>query len=180
VRAIVARFTNMQPNAERQWEILESNIGGWMNPVVDGARVPELHEWVGALPRTLKTCTVRFAIGTGTWTTDATDRPSEGSTSSDRGSYMFSEPVESKQGTTVTLTHTQGDVFLRLVAVDRDDKEWFGRPSSSYRAGGLYMFKVAFPLRLENLKEFRVQVQPIERVEIAGVALDRDEPLSRD
>ena len=180
MRDVVVRFTNLQPSAERKWEILESNVGGWANPVVDGAPVPELHEWVGVLPRSLKTCTVRFEVGTGTWTTDATRGPSEGPATSERGGYIFSEPVESKQGTTVTLTHTQGDVFLRLIAVDRDGKEWFGRQSSSYRGGELYMFKVAFQLPLENLKEFRVQVQPLERVEIAGVALNRDEPLSRD
>ena len=39
------------------------------------------------------------------------------------------------------------------------------------------MSKVEFPLPLKNLKEFRAQVQPLERVEIAGVALDRDKPL---
>jgi RNA polymerase sigma factor (sigma-70 family) len=180
VRAVIVRFTNLQPNAERQWEILESNIGGWVNPVLDGASVPDLHEWVGALPRTLKICTIRFAVGTGTWTTDATHGPSEGAADSERGGYMFSEPVESKQGTTVTVTHTQRDVFLRLVAIDRDGKEWFSRQSSSYRAGELYMFKVEIQRPLENLKEFRVQVQPLERVEIAGVALDRDKPLSGD
>ena len=180
VRAVVVRFTNLQPNAERQWEILESNVSGWVNPVVDRAPVPELHEWVGVLPRSLKTCTVRFEVGAGTWTTDTTHGPSEGPAVSERGGYIFNEPVESEHGTTVTLTHNQRDVFLRLVAVDRDGKEWFGRPSSSYRAGGLYMFKVEFPLPLEKIKEFRVQVQPIERVEIAGVALDRDKPLSRD
>ena len=180
VRAVVARFTNLQPNAERQWEILESNIGGWENPVLDGAPVPDLHEWVGALPRSLKTCTIRFAVGTGTWTTEATHGPSEGPADSERGGYMFSEPVESNQGATVTVTHTQRDVFLRLVAVDRDGKEWFGRQSLSYRAGELYMFKAEFPLPLENLKEFRVQVQPLERVEFAGVALDRDKPPSKD
>jgi RNA polymerase sigma factor (sigma-70 family) len=174
VRAVVVRFTNLQPNAERRWEILESNIGGWEDPVVDGAPAPELREWVGAVPRALKTCTVRFEFGAGTWTTDATRGPSEGPAASERGGYIFSEPVESEHGTIVTLTHTQVDVFLRLVAVDRDGKEWVGRQSSSYRAGGLYMFKVEFPRPLQNLKEFRVQVQPLERVEIAGVALDRD------
>jgi RNA polymerase sigma factor (sigma-70 family) len=180
VRAIVARFTSVRPDAERQWQILESNSGGWVTPTLDGVPVAGLHEWVGVVPRSLKTCTARFVIGSGPWTTDATHEPSEGPASSERRGYMFSEPVASQHGTTVTLTHTQYDVFLRLAAVDRDDKEWFGSPSSSYRAGELCMFKVEFRLPLANIKHFRVQIQPQERVEIAGVALDRDKPVSRD
>ncbi len=180
VRAIVVRFTHLPPNAEHQYQVLESIVGGSAKPVIDGAPVADLFEWVGVLQRSQKTCTVRFEVGAGTWITDVSHGPSEGATASERGGYIFSEPAASEHGTTLTLTHTQRDLFMRLVAVDRDGKEWLGGSQSSLGIGEIHQIKVEFPLPLEKIKEFRVQIQPLERVEIAGVALDRDKPLSRD
>jgi hypothetical protein len=71
-----------------------------------------------------------------------------------------------------SLAHTR----VAAVAVDRDGNDWFGRPSSSYRAGGLYMIKVEFPLPLERIKEFHVETLPLQLVEIRGVALEPVKP----
>ena len=38
------------------------------------------------------------------------------------------------------------------------------------------MFKVDFPLSLQRIKKFHVQIRPLQLVEIAGVAVERVNP----
>ncbi|MGO9467753.1 MAG: RNA polymerase sigma factor [Isosphaeraceae bacterium] len=172
VRAVVVRVTHLPPGADDKWSVKEGNGGSGGRAESGGKPVFGLSEAVTVFPRTLKFCTVRFEVASGVWTTVQTWGKSPGALGSAAASYIFSAPIATQKGTTLSVTHNLHDVSVRLVAVDRDGKEH----SSDFRSGaGVKDFvqtTVEFPLPPEQIKEFRVQTRPYEVVEIPGVALE--------
>jgi hypothetical protein len=176
LRAVVVRITNLPPGAEHKWKVTEAN-GSSQGPAESGGKpVFGFSEVVFVVPSTLKFCTVRFEVAAGAWTTVQTWGTSEGAVGTTHGSYIFSAPIATKQGTTLSVTHDLHDVCLRVIAVDREGAE---RPSEFRSTAGVKDFvqvTVEFPLPLEQIKEFRVQTRPYEVVEVPGVALGRVGP----
>jgi RNA polymerase sigma factor (sigma-70 family) len=173
LRAVVVRVMHLPPGAEHKWSVKEANGGSEGQAESGGKPAFGLSEAVSVFPRTLKICTVRFEVASGGWTTVQTWGKSAGALGSVSGSYIFGEPIATKNGTTLSVTHNLHDVSLRLVAVDRAGEE---HPSQFRSGAGVKDFvqiTVEFPLPPEHIKEFRVQTRPYEVVEVPGVALGR-------
>ncbi len=176
VRAVAARVTHLPPGAEEKWSVKGANGGSGGQAKSGGKPVFGLSEEVSVFPRILKICTVRFEVASGGWTTVQTWGKSPGALGSVNASYIFSAPIASKMGTTLSVTHNLHDVSVRLVAVDRSGKE---HPSVFRSGAGVQEFAqmtVEFPLPPEQINEFRVQTRPYEVVEIPGVALNLAKP----
>jgi len=173
VRAVVVRVTHLPPGAEHNWSVKEANGGSGGRAQVGGKPIADLSEAVSVFPRTLKICTVRFEVASAVWSTIQTWGKHSGALGSINGSYIFSAPIATKTGTTLSVTHNLLDVDLRLVAVDRHRKEHLAEFRSGAGVKDFKQITVEFPLPPEQIQEFRVQTRPYEVVEIPGVALDR-------
>ena len=175
LRVLVARIKNQPAGEMREWQVKEATIAGLNRKITDGTRAGDLSEWIGSLPPSLKTCTVSFEVAADPWNTDITLSTSRGGSASTRASYIW-VPVATERGTTLTVTHTLRDVLVRLIAVDLNDKEWPSQALWSFSMNELSQIEVDFPLPLERIKKFHVQIRPLELVEIPGVALERVNP----
>ncbi len=174
-RVVVVRITNQPAGETQQWQVKEASVGGYNREKTDGTRAGVLSEWIGVLPRSLRTCTVSFEVAAPAWNTDITLGTSRGGSASTRASYIW-VPVATEWGTTLTVTHTLRDVSVRLIAVDLNDKEWQPQAKSSLSVNELSQVEVDFPLSLDRIKKFHVQIRPLQLVEIPGVALERVKP----
>jgi hypothetical protein len=175
LRALVVRMTKLPPATEWKWSVKEAKGATQSQPKRGGEPLPGLRETVAVFPSTLKTCTVRFEIAAGLWTTVQTWNTSEGATASADVIYFFGPPIATKTGTTLTVTHSLRDVFVRLVAIDLDGEEWPSEPRGTTTVKDLVQMTFEFPLPPDDITGFRVQTKPAETVEIPGVALGRAE-----
>jgi hypothetical protein len=171
VRAVVVRVQHLPPGATDRWWVNEANGGSNGQAESGGKPVFGLGELVSSFPRTLKICTVRFEVASGTWMTVQTWGKSNGAVGDLHGSYIFSTPIATKTGTTLSVVHDLGDVAVRVVAVDRDGKEHSSRFQSGAGVKDFVQITVEFPLTLDEIREFRVQTRPYEVVELPGIAL---------
>jgi Sigma-70 region 2 len=158
-----------------KWWINEAN-GGSSGPAMQaGKPVPGLSEVITEFPSGLSTCTVLFKVAAGPWHTVQTWGKNQGALASrDGASFIFGEAIATKVGTTLAVTHNIQDTSVQLVAIDRDDKE---HPAKIRSGSGVKDFKQIvgeFDLSPDQIKEFRVQTRPFERVEIPGIALKRE------
>ncbi len=170
-RAVVARVTNLPDGAEHQWWINEANGGSHGAATRGGNPVPGLSEVITEFPVGTSTCTVNFKVAAGPWRTVRTWGKNPGSVGSLNGSYIFSDAIATRTGTTLSVTHDILDKSVRLVAVDGDGKE---HPAMVRSGGGVKDFRqlvVEFELSPEAIQEFRFQARPYEEVEIPGVVI---------
>ena len=83
-RVLVVRITNQPAGEMQQWQVKEATVGGFNRKKTDSTRAAELSEWIGVLPRSLKTCTVSFEVAAPAWNTDITIGTSRGASGSTR------------------------------------------------------------------------------------------------
>ncbi len=174
VRAVAVRVTNLPLGADDKWWAQEANGGSQGQAESGGKPVSGLSEQVSPFPSTLKTCTVRFEVASGAWTTVQTWRDSSGAIGTMNACYIFGAAIATKKGTTTSVTHDLHDVNVRVVALDGDGEEWPPDVRSSSGVKDFIQLVVEFPLPPEQIREFRVQTRPYEVVEIPGVALRGD------
>jgi RNA polymerase sigma factor (sigma-70 family) len=174
-RAVVARVTNVPAGAEEDWWINEAH-GGSSGPAMQaGKPVPGLSEVITEFPSGLSTCTVLFKVAAGPWHTVQTWGKNQGALASrDGASFIFGEAIATKVGTTLAVTHNIQDTSVQLVAIDRDDKEHPAKIRSGSGVKDFQQIVGEFDLSPDQIKEFRVQTRPFERVEIPGIALKRE------
>jgi hypothetical protein len=173
LRALVVRSTKLPPATEWKWSVKEASGATQSQPKRGGKPLSGLRQTVAVFPSTLKTCTVRFEIAAGVWTTVLTRDTSEGATASTNAIYFFGPPIAEKTATTLTVTHNLRDVFVRLVAIDLDGEEWPSEPRGTSTIKDLVQMIFDFPLPPDEITGIRVQTKPYETVEIPGVALGR-------
>jgi hypothetical protein len=130
-------------------------------------------ESVTALPKSQLTCDVSFEIAVGCWqTVQTTDgRNSFALSSRDGPSFIFGKAISDGKRTALVVTHDilEGDV--RLIAVGRDGKEHEPTDFSGGGVKGFRQLEAEFDLPRDEIREFRVQTRPYERIEITDVAL---------
>jgi hypothetical protein len=170
---VAVRTSGIPEGADSGWWIREAN-GGSKGPATrDGKVVPGLSLVVTQFPKGLATCTVRFSVAAGPWqTVDTTDGSVGNGVSSREGpSYSFGEAIATRRGTALAVMHNIQDKAVRLVAVDLDGKE---HPAVHWSGAGVKDFQLLsaeFDIIPEQIREFRLQYRPYERVEIPNVAL---------
>jgi hypothetical protein len=172
----------------------------------DGRAMPELRAYIATFRRGRTNCAVRVQFAAGPWKTEVSDsglsRYGGVTVVRDGRKFYFGLARPYKGGTTIAVAHNPVDINLhtRLVAVDLQGKEspanyyadadantahsyvnHFGRehPANySSEAGGeiLSMLDTEFSLRLDQIKEFRVQSRPFERAQIKEIALNPRAP----
>ncbi len=173
-RVVVVRLTGLPAGAEHRWTINQASGDSKRLAKLDGKSMPGLYEAVALFPSGMKAGTVDFAVAAGPWETVQTWGTSSGGRASKSGpSYIFGEAIATKKGTTaLPVTHNIRDVSVRLVAVDRDGKEHPAEIRSSTGVGDYHQLVGEFDLPPEQIKEFRIQTRPYERVELQGVSLN--------
>jgi RNA polymerase sigma factor (sigma-70 family) len=171
-RAVAVRITGLPVGADHRWWIDGTHGGSKGQAKLGGKPVPGLDETITFLDRGLNTCTVRFEVAAGPWQTVQTWGTSPGGLGSRTGpSYIFGEPIATREGTALSVTHNIQDVSVRLVAVDHVGKEHPAEIRSGSGVKEFHQLVGEFNLPPEQIKEFRVQTRPFEKVEVQGVAL---------
>jgi RNA polymerase sigma factor (sigma-70 family) len=174
VRAIVARVSNLPPDANAGWWIDQAKSGSGGTAVRDHKIVPGLGIVVVELPKDLATGTIRFSAATGPWQTVATLNGFAGAGSAHDNSpnYISGKAIATQRGTTLTVTHDIQDDATRLVAVDRDGKEHPSLDGAGVGLKGFTQLEAEFDLSPEEFREYRLQQRPYERMEIPNIALE--------
>ncbi|SIO56007.1 RNA polymerase sigma factor, sigma-70 family [Singulisphaera sp. GP187] len=177
-RAIVVRLTGIPAEADHRWWIDQANGGSHSqgDAKLAGIPVSGLSEIVTFFPSGLDSSTIRFEVAAGPWKTVRTWGKSPGAVGSREVSYIFSAPIATKKGTTLSVTHNIQDVSVRLVAVDGEGKEHPAENRSGSGVGDYYQITGEFNLPPDQIEEFRVQTRPYEKGEINGVALKPSGP----
>jgi hypothetical protein len=172
--SVVVRLARIPDGADHEWSIVEARGGAWGRAVRDGKPLPGLNEATVLLPADAGTCTVRFKVAAGPWKTIQTWGKNPGALANRFGPcYIFSAPIATQKGTTLSVTHNIQDQPVRLVAIDADGAE---RPAEVRSGSGVKDFRqlvVEFDLPPGQIKEFRLQTRPYEEVEIPRIALKR-------
>ncbi len=141
----------------------------------DGEPLPGLSEMIALLPADAGTCTVLFKVAAGPWQyhPDLGEESGRCRLTGSVRAYIFGDAIATKKGTTLSVTHNIQDKPVRLVAVDGDGKEHPAKVRSGSGVKDFQQIVVEFDLPPEQIKEFRFQTRPFERVEIPGIALKR-------
>jgi hypothetical protein len=171
-RAVAVRITGLPAGADHSWWIDGAHGGSRGQAKLGGNPVPDLDEMVTFLDGDQATCTVRFKVAAGAWKTVQVWGTSPGARGARTGtSYIFGKPIETRKGTTLSVTHNIKDDSVRLVAVDGDGKEHPAEFRSGSGVGEFRQLVGEFDLPPKQIKEFRVQTRAFEEVEVQGVAL---------
>jgi RNA polymerase sigma factor (sigma-70 family) len=174
-RVIVVRWTGQPPDSAAGWWIGGTLGSDHRTARRAGNEIAGLSLGIMAFPRELPSCTVECDLAAGAWKTFRTTGAvpgSSGSGGANGRAYMFSEPMETRTGVALVVTHNIEDEDVRFIAVDREGKLRLPVRDTGSGAGGFYQMVHEFELRLEQVGEFRLQTRPFERLTIKDVALN--------
>jgi RNA polymerase sigma factor (sigma-70 family) len=173
-RVIAVRTTGEPADTDVGWSISPSRGSSSRFKLRRlGLPTEDLAAMVFALPRERATCDVKFSLAAGPWTTAKTAAGSGSESSGANGrSFIFTEPLETKNGLVRVVTHNIQDLAVRLVAVDHAGKEHLPTRSGGGGAGGFSQIVGKFDLRNDQVEEFRLQTRSFEEVTIKDVALN--------
>ena len=171
-RAVAVRITGLPAGADHHWWIDGAHGGSQGQARLGGKPVPDLYEIVTFLDRDQASCTVQFKVAAGAWKTVQTWGTSPGARGNRTGaSYIFGKPIETKKGTTLSVTHNIKDDSVRLVAVDGEGLEHPAEFRSGSGVGEFYQLVGEFDLFPKQIKEFRVQTRAFEEIKVPGVTV---------
>jgi RNA polymerase sigma factor (sigma-70 family) len=173
-KLVLARLARIPEGADYEWSITEAG-GQSQGPARrNGKPLPGLSAMTALLPADADACTVLFKVAAGPWITVQTWGKNPGGVSSGVGpSCIFSAPIATKRGTTLSVTHDIDDKPVRLVAVDIDGKELSSEVRSATGVKDFQQIVVEFDQPPEEIKEFWLQSRPYEEIRIPRVALKR-------
>jgi RNA polymerase sigma factor (sigma-70 family) len=171
-KSIVVRLTGIPKGADQNLSITEAQ-GCYRGPAKrDEKVIPDLTELNATFPPGTRTGTVRFSVAADPWHTELTVGKSSAAIGAASASYIFGDAIPTKQGTSLTVTHSLNGPALRVLAIDVDDKEHPGGIRSSLGVTGFQQIKIEFDLPTEQIQNFRLQTRPYQTVEIPGIALE--------
>jgi hypothetical protein len=171
-KAVVVRLTGIPDRADQDLWIKESQ-GGSKGPARrDDRPVPGLSLLTANFPVGTRTCTVRFRVATGPWHTEVTSDKGSGATSTATAGYIFGDPIATKTGTSLAVTHDLKGMALRVLALDADRKEHPGVIELSLGVDNFQQIKLKFRLPPEQIHSFLLQTRPYQELEIPGIALE--------
>jgi RNA polymerase sigma factor (sigma-70 family) len=172
-KLVVVRLARIPDGANYQWSIRKARGEAQLPAVRDGQPVPGLSETTALLPADAGTGTVHFKIATGPWNTIQTWGKNPGGVGGIAASYIFGDPIATRKGTAIAVTHDIRDKAVRLIAVDGDGEELPPDVRSGTGVKDFQQIVVEFDRPHEQIKEFRLQTGAYEEVEIPRVALKR-------
>jgi hypothetical protein len=172
---VVVRLARIPDEADHLWSIAEAQGAAWQTVTRNGKPLPGLSEMTALFPADTSVCTVVFKVAAGPWETVQTWGKNPGAGSALFGlTYIFSGPIATKKGTTISVTHNIQDKPVRLVAVDVDGKELPAEIRSGGGAGAFQQLVVEFDRPPDQFKEFQLQTRPYEEVQIPRISLKRE------
>jgi hypothetical protein len=177
-RIVVVRVSKLPAGADYRCSIDQTRGGSRGSASLNGKSVPDLFMLITTVPEVLAACSVRFEVAVGPWRTIRTWATAAGAVggNSEEPSFMFSEAIATKTGTKCVVTHNiRNDVAFRFVAIDNSGNEHPASTPIAVGTGGFFQVSAEFDLSPGQIKEFRVQTRPFEKLEIPNVALN---PLS--
>jgi RNA polymerase sigma factor (sigma-70 family) len=173
-KLVLVRLARIPKGADHEWSVTEARGQGEGPAMRNGKPLPGLSETTALLPADAGTCTVLFKVAAGPWKTIRTWGKNPGGVASRVGpSFIFSDAIATKKGTTLAVTHDIQDKPVRLVAVDVDGKELPAEVRSGTSVKDFWQIVVEFDQPPEQIKEFWLQTRPYEEVRIPRIALKR-------
>jgi RNA polymerase sigma factor (sigma-70 family) len=171
-RLVLVRLARIPDGADSEWSVVEAGAAGDGPARRDGRPLPGLSVMTAFVRADAETCTVRFKVAAGPWTTIETWQKNAGGTARRFGpSTIFGGAIATRTGTAVAVTHDIQDRPVRVIAIDGDGKELAADFRSSSGVKDFQQLVVEFDQPPERIKEFRLQTRPYEVVEIPRVAL---------
>jgi RNA polymerase sigma factor (sigma-70 family) len=173
-KLVLVRLARIPKGADYDWSITEAQGGGEGPAMRNGKPLPGLSEMTALLPADAATGTVLFKVAAGPWKTIRTWGKNPGGVASRVGpSFIYSDAIATKKGTTIAVTHDIQDKPVRLVAVDIDGKELPAEVRSGTSVKDFQQIVVEFDQPPEQIKEFWLQTRPYEEIRIPRIALKR-------
>ncbi len=175
LRLVTVRLSRIPEEADHQWSINEAR-GTTQRPTTrEGKRVTDLYEACVALPADARTCTVRFTVTTGPWITLHTvGKDSSAGGARAGGAYIIGSAFANANGTSLSVTHNIQNHSVRLVAVDDQGQAHAGFLGGTIDVTDFRQLTFQFDQALTQIKEFRLEIRPLEQVEIPGIAVERE------
>ncbi len=175
-REVAVRLTGLpkeQPDAV--WAFMPERTaagGGAVNE--RGAYHEDLRAIAVLLPSSDRFFSVKYGVAAGPWQT-VTQGGVRGSssTSNELAAVNFGPAYEADGAVMITVSHNVTGKAVRLVAVDRSDQEITAGNCTGGSAGEVHQLTCSFShMRLEDVKEFRLQTRPYEWAEFKNVLVN--------
>jgi len=132
------RLARIPERADHEWTIAEARGHGEAPAMRNGKPLPGLSAMTALLPPDAHSCTLRLKVGSGTWRTIQTWGKNPGAVGNRNGpSFIFGDPIATKNGTALSVTHDIQDQPVRVSAVDAEGNELTSDVRSGFGRQGL-------------------------------------------
>jgi hypothetical protein len=172
IRTIAFQLEGMPEDSRGTLRVVEAGSNAFERARRDGKDLPGMEIVTAAFPLGKDRCTVLLEVAAGDWATVQQWGKSPGALGSrDGASFVFGEPIATRNGTTLSVTHTIEDRDVRLVALGADGSR---HPATVRSGGGAWNFRQIvgeFDLPPDKISGFEVQTRDYQRAEIPGVRL---------
>ncbi len=172
-KLIVVRLARIPDGADHQWSIAEARGSAQGSAMRGGKHLEGLSETTALLPANADTGTVRFKVAAGPWKTIQNWGKNPGGVGGIDASYIFGEPIATKEGTTLSVTHDIQDRSVQIVAIGGDGEELPAKIRSSIGVNHFQQIVVEFDQPPEQIVGFRLQTRSYDEVEVPRIALKR-------
>jgi hypothetical protein len=154
------------------WKFIPPGILPQSSRESSTARVaPDMLRITEELPRNLATCSLRFGVASGPWTT-AFAAYSGGAVARDgKPGILFGKARDIQGKTGITVSYKDLDDAVQVVVLDVDGKEH--TPSALHTVGvdGFWLLDVEFDVRPARVQAFQFQTRPYEWTTFANLVL---------
>ncbi len=120
-------------------------------------------------PKGDKKTNIRLGIATGKWETLMSQKADFSGVYSGRD-ITWHGPIDNNGKTVLHVAHKFKELNVRIVAVDKNGKEFTGSSNSGWK-DGIESIQITFEVPVSDIKEFRFQTRPYEWVEFKNVYL---------
>jgi hypothetical protein len=169
---VLVRLARIPEGANHEWTIAEARGHREAPAMRNGKPLPGLSAMTALLPPDARTCTLRFKVASGSWRTIQTWGKNPGAVGNRNGpSFIFGDPIATKKGTALSVTHDIQDQPVRIAAVDAEGNLLKSDVRSGSGVKDFHQIIVEFDQPLEAIREFRLQSRSYEVVEIPRVAV---------
>jgi beta-lactamase regulating signal transducer with metallopeptidase domain/tetratricopeptide (TPR) repeat protein len=139
------------------------------NVYKDGQSLDGFYSVVFSNPKGDKKTNIRLGIATGKWETLISQKADFSGVYSNKD-ITWHGPIDNNGKTVLHVAHKFEELNVRIVAVDKNGKEFIGGGGSASK-DGIESMQITFDVPVSDIKEFQFQTRPYEWVEFKDVYL---------